>query len=70
MRSVTHLPELDAYGRSITCLPLEPLQVTVRTLTPVASNDPVALDGVLAYAMVTEAMRALPEASMRTMPPG
>jgi len=46
MRSVTHLPELDAYGRSVACLLLEPLRVTARTLTPVASNDSVALDGV------------------------
>lgn len=60
MRRITHLPELDAYGRSIACIPLEPLQVTVRTVSPVSSNDPVALDGVLAYAMVMEAMRGKP----------
>lgn len=60
MHGITHLPELDAYGLSIADLPMEPLQVTVRTFTPVASNDPVALDGVLAYAMVTEAMKGRP----------
>lgn len=60
MRSVTHLPELDAYGKRIDGLEMEPLRVTVQTVTPVSSNDPVALDGVIAYAMVTEAMKGRP----------
>lgn len=61
---VNHDPRFDAYGERIAGLPMEPLLVSVVTVTPVASNDPVALDGLLAYAMVTEALAgaSFPEA--------
>jgi CRISPR type IV-associated protein Csf3 len=57
MRSLVHLPELDSYGDRLAKLSMQPLRVRVSTLTPVASNDPVALDSLLAYAVVTEAMQ-------------
>ena len=57
MRGVIHLPALDAYGERVAGLSLEPLRVRVMVTTPVASNDPVALDGLLAWAMVTEALQ-------------
>lgn len=60
MRGINHLPQLDAYGKRIEGLDYEPLLVTVRTVSPVASNDPVALDSILAFAMVTEAMQGKP----------
>jgi CRISPR type IV-associated protein Csf3 len=56
MRGVSHIDALDRYGERIGGVPVEPLRVTCRTVTPVAGNDPVALDGVLAWAIVTEAM--------------
>lgn len=56
MRSVIHVPDFDAYGERIAGLPMEPLRVRAVTVSPVASNDPVTLDGVLAWAMVTEAL--------------
>lgn len=57
MRGVIHVAELDAYGERIEDISFQPLSITVRTVTPVASNDPVALDGVLAWAMVTEQLQ-------------
>lgn len=61
---LNHDPRFDAYGERVAGLPMEPLRVSVVTVTPVASNDPVAFDGLLAYAMVTEALagQSFPEA--------
>jgi len=58
--SVTHIPELDEYGERIAALEYEPLKVTVTTDSPVSCNDPISLDGVLAYAMVTDALKGRP----------
>lgn len=60
MYSVSHLPQLDEYGARIASLHYEPLCVTVSTDTPVSSNDPVALDGVIAFAAVTDALKGRP----------
>lgn len=60
MRGVARLPELDAYGERIAGLSMRPLRITARTVTPVASNDPVALDAVLAWAMVVEQLQGRP----------
>ena len=50
--ALAELPELTAYGEQVASLPQEPLCVTVRTLTPVVTMDPLMLDGILAWAMV------------------
>ncbi len=60
MRGVIHLADFDQYGARVGRLPTRALRVTARTATPVASNDPVALDGILAWAMVTEALAGRP----------
>src|SRR5262249_37565984 len=60
MRSVIYLPEFDAYGKRISNLPMQPLRVIAETVTPVASNDPVALDAIIAWAMITEALAGKP----------
>lgn len=60
MRGVVHLPEFDRYGERIAGLRVRPLRITARTVTPVASNDPVALDAVLAWAMVVEQLQGRP----------
>lgn len=60
MRGVNQLPELYGYEQRIKNIPMRPLQITVRVDTPVASNDPVALDGILAWAVVAEAFAGRP----------
>lgn len=60
MWSLNHVPEFDDYGASIGELAHQPLRITVRTDTAVSCNDPIALDGVLAYAMVTDALKGRP----------
>jgi CRISPR type IV-associated protein Csf3 len=52
---VIHTPELDAMGDRFSALPMQPLKVTVRTLQPVITTEPLHLDGLLAYAVVKEA---------------
>src|SRR3990172_3671208 len=60
MRSVEYLSELYDYERRIKDISRRPLSVTVRCDTPIASNDPVALDGILAWAVVAEGFQGRP----------
>jgi CRISPR type IV-associated protein Csf3 len=57
---IINLPELDAMGDRFAALPMTPFRLTLRTLKPVAGNDALHLDGLLAKAVVIEAMRGKP----------
>jgi len=58
--NIIHMPELDAMGDRFAALPMAPFRLTLRTLKPVAGNDALHLDGLLAKAVVIEAMRGKP----------
>jgi hypothetical protein len=61
---VIHHPAFDAYALTLDKLDKvedpQPFRVTVVTETAVASNDPVALDSLLAWAMVQQALQGAP----------
>ena len=57
---IIHIPELAAMGDRFASLPMAPFCLTLRTLKPVAGNDALHLDGLLAKAVVIEAMRGKP----------
>lgn len=56
MCSVIRHPLLEAEG-SRQILELQPLQITLRTLQPIVATEPPHLDGLLAKAVVMEAMQ-------------
>lgn len=59
MRSVIHHPLLEVEGRRQEAGggKLEPLQITLRTLQPIVATEPLHLDGLLAKAVVIEALQ-------------
>jgi hypothetical protein len=63
MYSVIHHPLLDEGARQL--LKLEPLQITLRTIQPIVATEPLHLDGILAKAVVIEALQGdrLPQAA-------
>ena len=62
---VVHLPELDAMAQRFAVMKMQPLKITLRTLKPVAGNDALHLDGLLAKAVVIEAMKGAPLADTK-----
>lgn len=60
LMEIIHLSELDAMGDRFALLPLAPFRITLRTLKPIAGNDPLHLDGLLAKAVVEAARRGHP----------
>lgn len=64
MYSVVHYPAFDRYAKHVEELAqsedLQPLRVVAVTETAVASNDPVALDSLIAWAMVQRALEGRP----------
>lgn len=62
--NVIHLPELDAMGDRFCTFEIQkPLRITLRTLQPIAGSDRLHLDGILAKAVVLEALqgKSLPQ---------
>lgn len=60
---IIHTPELDRMGDRFAAMPKAPLKITLRTLKPVAGTDNLHLDGLLAKAVVVEAMQGKPLAA-------
>ena len=60
LMDIIHLPELDAMGQHFATLTMAPFCLTLRTLKPIAGNDALHLDGLLAKAVVIEARRGKP----------
>lgn len=58
--NIIHIPDLDVMGDRFAVLPMAPFRLTLRTLKPVAGNDALHLDGLLAKAVVIEAMQGKP----------
>lgn len=50
-------PELEAYRTVTKNMQFEPLVIIAKTLTPVVNDEPLSIDGILAFAVVQDCMR-------------
>jgi CRISPR type IV-associated protein Csf3 len=67
--SLRKFKELESYRESIKSILLEPLLISVSTISPVVNVEPIALDSVIAFAVVKHCLKGRGEPSQTQKKP-